>query len=173
MTEREQMDRMVFRKTNAEAGRNVSVTPLNSTNRHLNYGRIILNAHAPSVRFSNGECETGFIVLSGSARIRMGMETFELGEYDGVYIPRDSEIEVSTQTAVDIAEFFAPVSKQYPLQIIRHEDVEKDPALRFTAGGPGQHRTLSIVLGKNVEAGRLIAGFTRSEPGNWTSWPPH
>jgi 5-deoxy-glucuronate isomerase len=28
-------------------------------------------------------------------------------------------------------------------------------------------------LGKNVEAGRILAGFTTSEPGHWTSWPPH
>jgi hypothetical protein len=35
--------RMVFRKTNAGAGGNISVTPANSTNRHLSYGRIILN----------------------------------------------------------------------------------------------------------------------------------
>ncbi|MCK7529244.1 MAG: 5-deoxy-glucuronate isomerase [Ignavibacteriales bacterium] len=26
---------------------------------------------------------------------------------------------------------------------------------------------------KNVEAGRLMAGVTWSDPGNWTSWPPH
>jgi hypothetical protein len=30
-----------------------------------------------------------------------------------------------------------------------------------------------MLLAKNVQAGRLIAGFTISEPGNWTSWPPH
>jgi 5-deoxy-glucuronate isomerase len=24
-----------------------------------------------------------------------------------------------------------------------------------------------------VRAGRILAGFTRSRPGNWTSWPPH
>ena len=30
-----------------------------------------------------------------------------------------------------------------------------------------------MMLAKNVEAGRLIVGFTVAEPGNWTSWPPH
>jgi 5-deoxy-glucuronate isomerase len=30
-----------------------------------------------------------------------------------------------------------------------------------------------MLLAKNIEAGRLVAGFTISEPGNWTSWPPH
>jgi len=32
---------------------------------------------------------------------------------------------------------------------------------------------LHMLLAKNVEAGRLVAGFTISEPGDWTSWPPH
>jgi 5-deoxy-glucuronate isomerase len=30
-----------------------------------------------------------------------------------------------------------------------------------------------MLLAKNVEAGRLVIGFTQAEPGNWTSWPPH
>ena len=32
---------------------------------------------------------------------------------------------------------------------------------------------MNILLGKNVKAGRILAGFTVSEEGNWTSWPPH
>jgi 5-deoxy-glucuronate isomerase len=164
---------MVFRKTNSHPGRNISVTPENSTNRHLSYGRIILNAETPLVRFANGGSETGFIVLSGAVRVTAGGERFDLGQHDGMYIPRDSEIEVASESGADIAEFSAAVANRYPLKVVRYEDVSKDPALRFTAGGPGQQRNLSIVLGKNVEAGRLLAGFTRSEPGNWTSWPPH
>ena len=30
-----------------------------------------------------------------------------------------------------------------------------------------------MLLAKNIEAGRLVAWFTISEPGNWTSWPLH
>jgi 5-deoxy-glucuronate isomerase len=30
-----------------------------------------------------------------------------------------------------------------------------------------------MLLAKNVEAGRLVVGFTLSEPGHWMSWPPH
>ena len=30
-----------------------------------------------------------------------------------------------------------------------------------------------MLIGKNVEAGRIMAGVTFSAPGNWTSWPPH
>jgi len=32
------VERMIFRKTNAQTGRHVSVTPQNSTMRHLAYG---------------------------------------------------------------------------------------------------------------------------------------
>jgi len=49
---------MVFRKTNAQTGRHVAVTPENSTMRHLSYGRIILNSAKPLISFSNGDHET-------------------------------------------------------------------------------------------------------------------
>lgn len=165
--------RMVFRKTNAELGRHIAVTPANSTNRHLSYGRIILNRQLPTVSFASGGRETGFILLSGAAKIALDGQAFELTQYDGIYIPRDSSIEVSAAGDVDIAEFSCDVADRYPLQVVRYADIAKDPSLKFTAGVPTQQRHLNIVLGKNVEAGRLVAGFTVSEPGNWSSWPPH
>jgi 5-deoxy-glucuronate isomerase len=32
---------------------------------------------------------------------------------------------------------------------------------------------LNVLIGSNVDAGRIMAGVTFSTPGNWTSWPPH
>jgi 5-deoxy-glucuronate isomerase len=51
--------------------------------------------------------------------------------------------------------------------------VKAQPSQKFTAGGPATTRDLNIIIGDNVRAGRILAGFTRSAPGNWTSWPPH
>ena len=167
------MDRMVFRKTNQHVGRHISVTPGNSTNKHLSYGRIILNSVKPSVSFHNGNQETGLVCLSGEASVKTGGTSYELVQYDSIYIPRDSEIEVITHSEVDLAEFSSDVENRYPLQFVRYTDISKDPTLKFTAGAPGQRRHLNICLGKNVQAGRLVVGFTFSEPGNWTSWPPH
>lgn len=166
-------DKMVFRRTNQHVGRKISVTPQNSTNQYLSYGRIILNASTPSVSFATGGHETGLICLSGSAAVSVAGQDFEMTQYDSMYIPRDSRVEVSTRAAVDFAEFSAHVENQYPLQLIRYEEISKDPSLKFTTGVPGQQRHLNICLGKNVNAGRLLVGFTFSEPGNWTSWPPH
>jgi 5-deoxy-glucuronate isomerase len=165
-------ERQVFRATNAKQGRNISVSPDNSTNRHLAYGRIILD-DSQRIEFSNGDRETGFIVLSGAATVLAGGQSFQLGKFDAAYIPRDSQICVTAEPTVDIAEFSAEVENQYPPQIVRFEQVSNDPALKFATGSPGAQRHLHMLLAKNIDAGRLVAGFTYSEPGNWTSWPPH
>jgi 5-deoxy-glucuronate isomerase len=164
---------MVFRKTNQHRGRMTSVTPANSTNRHLSYGRIRLSGSDPSVVFNSGGQETALICLSGEASVKVGGESFDLAQYDSIYIPRDRDIEVTTHSEVDFAEFSADVEGSYPLQVVRYSELSKDPSLKFTTGTPGQQRHLNICVGKNVEAGRLLVGFTFSEPGNWTSWPPH
>jgi len=166
-------DKMVFRGTNRHVGRKLSVTPQNSTNKHLSYGRIILNSSVPSVSFAVGNQETGLVCLSGEATVRVAESVFEIAQYDSIYIPRDSNIDIATKSDVDFAEFSADVQNAYPLQLVRYADLAKDSSLKFTTGVPGQQRHLNICLGKNVNAGRLLVGFTFSEPGNWTSWPPH
>jgi 5-deoxy-glucuronate isomerase len=166
-------ERMVFRKTNDRAGRHISVTPQNSTNHHLCYGRIILGDGMRSVTFNTFEKEACYIVLSGTVSITVGGECFNLGRYDSLYVPRDSAVQIRTDANADVAEFLAEVDERYPLQLVRFAEVEANPGLKFATGAPGSRRYLNILIGKNVEAGRLLAGFTVSEPGNWTSWPPH
>jgi 5-deoxy-glucuronate isomerase len=167
------MEKMVFRNTSSHLGRRISVTPSNSTNRHLSYGRIILDPSTPSVAFDNGDQETGLICLFGSCMVHVDGESFQFAQYDSIYIPRGSKIEVRSEAAADLAEFSADVKNRYPLQFVPYGDVSKDSTLKFTAGGSGNMRSVSVCLGKNIEAGRLLLGFTISEPGNWTSWPPH
>jgi len=167
------LEKMIFRKTNAQAGRHLSVTPQNSSMRHLAYGRIILNSSRPAVSFPTGDRETALICLSGRAAVKIGDREFELGRYDAIYIPRETTTEVSTRNATDIAEFSSDVEGKYPVQVVRYSDTAQDPGLKFSAGGQGSSRQLNMLIAKNVEAGRLVAGFTHSDPGNWTSWPPH
>ena len=89
-------------------------------------------------------------------------------------MPRDASIEVTPGAGgCDLAEMSSPVVKRHPVQFVAFSDVQKDPGLHFAAGGPGCQRELNILIGKNVQAGRLMAGVTFSAPGNWTSWPPH
>ncbi len=163
----------VFRATNAHKGRKVVVTPHNSSMQHLYYARTILDRGGNGVSFETGKRETGLIVVGGSAELRVNEEKISLGTYDAIYIPRNSQVSISSAAGCDIAEFAAEVDNDYPLQVVRYADLKQDKTLHFVTGSDATRRELNIMFGKNVKAGRIMAGLTLSEPGNWTSWPPH
>ena len=155
----------VVRNTASHRGRRISVRPGTTAAQHLHYGRIVLENE--SVTFSTEDRETAFICLKGEARI----DGETLQRYDALYLPRDTEVTIEGEC--DVAEVAAPVDNVYPRRLVRFADVQNDSALHFDTGGTASQRTLNILIGKNVEAGRILAGVTFSKPGNWTSWPPH
>jgi 5-deoxy-glucuronate isomerase len=160
-------------KTHEGKGRRTAVRPGKTAARYLHYGRITLAAGDPPLQFNNNDHEVGLICLNGKATVRADGETFDLDRYDAVYVPRDSEIEVATTEGCDLAEVSAPVAKRYPLKFVSYKEVRQNPKLHLIAGKPPAERDLNVLIGANVEAGRIMAGVTFSTPGNWTSWPPH
>ncbi|MGA2725043.1 MAG: 5-deoxy-glucuronate isomerase [Bryobacteraceae bacterium] len=164
----------VVRATNKQKGRTRWLVPEKAAVRYLHYGRIILDSGDAPLEFSTGTHETGLICLGGRAAVEVAAKRFELGRYDALYVPRESAVRVTpAEAGCDLAEISAPVTGQYPLQFVSFADVRGNPTLHFLAGGPSTERDLNILIGKNVEAGRIVAGVTFSKPGNWTSWPPH
>lgn len=160
-------------QTDRYKGRKISITPENSASRNLHYGRIILDAQE-AFDFENKTHETGLICLKGAANVSVGDENFDLVQYDALYVPRDSRIEIEAGAGgCDFAEVSAEVENKYPLQFVEFAEIRKNPSLHFVAGKPPTERDLNILLGKNVEAGRIMAGVTFSSDGNWTSFPPH
>ncbi len=157
--------------THQGKGRRTAVSPNNTATQYLHYGRISLEAGDSPIEFENETHETSFICLKGQATVSVKDQTFKLSQYDALYIPRDSKITVSGEC--DLAEISAPVENQYPIQFVSFADVKKNDSLSFDTGGSTNRRNLNILIGKNVEAGRLLAGVTFSEQGNWTSYPPH
>jgi 5-deoxy-glucuronate isomerase len=163
----------VVRNTASQKGRTQAVAP-GTAMQYLHYGRIILDAADAPVSFTTGERETALICLRGAATVTVTDERTRLERYDSIYVPRDSTVEVTAEAGgCDLAEVSAPVSRRHPVQVVRFADVRKDPTLHVAAGGPTAKRDLNVLVGKNVQAGRIMAGVTFSDPGNWTSWPPH
>ncbi len=162
-------------KTHEGHGRRTAVAPGPTAARFLHYGRITLGGGEPAIEFSNNDHETGLICLQGSARVTANDESFELDQYDAVYVARDSAIKVEANgdTGCDLAEVSAPVAKRYPTKFVSYKEVRQNPKLHLIAGKPPAERDLNVLIGANVEAGRIMAGVTFSTPGNWTSWPPH
>jgi 5-deoxy-glucuronate isomerase len=167
-------DRCVVRNTGARKGRHPALVPGPTAARYLHYGRIVLDAGDEAVRFATADHETALLALRGRARVTAREESFTLGPYDALYVPRDSDVEVRPSTeGCDLAEVSAPVAGRYPLQFVSWAGVQNDPGLHFKAGAPPCERVVNVLVGKNVQAGRILAGVTFSAPGNWTSWPPH
>jgi 5-deoxy-glucuronate isomerase len=164
----------VVRDTAARKGRTRAVAPGTTASRYLHYGRIILDAGDAPLRIASATFETALIGLGGDAAVEADGRTYRLDKYDALYVPRDLPFTVTPGAeGCDLAEIAAPVSNTYPVQFVAFADVRKDPGLHFVAGGPSAQRDLNVLIGKNVQAGRLMAGVTFSQPGNWTSWPPH
>jgi 5-deoxy-glucuronate isomerase len=167
-------DTCIVRNTAAQKGRTRAVAPGATSARYLHYGRIILDGGDAPLQFDTLEMEVGLVCLRGAATVEAGDATHALQPYDAIYVPRDASITVTPgPQGCDLAELAAPVSKRHPVQFVSFQDVRNNAGLHFEAGGPGSKRDLNILIGKNVEAGRLMAGVTFSQPGNWTSWPPH
>ncbi len=164
----------IVRNTAGRTGRTRSVVPGETATRYLHYGRIILGAGDAPLVFETGELETGLIGLHGAATVRVDGQRFSLGQYDALYAPRGVAIEVAPSAeGCDLAEIAAPVSTAHPVQFVPFSSVKNDPGLHFETGGAAARRELNVLIGKNVQAGRIMAGVTFSQPGNWTSWPPH
>ena len=168
-------DSCIVRNTAAKKGRTLAIAPnQTAASRHLSYGRIILDAGDAPLEVKAGVNETGLICLNGSATATVDGTSYSLGRYDALYVPREASVSVAPGPhGCDLAEIAAPVSKRHPVQHVRFADVQSNPGLHFNAGGVSSKRDLNVLIGKNVEAGRIMAGVTFSEQGNWTSWPPH
>jgi 5-deoxy-glucuronate isomerase len=162
-------------KTHEGKGRRTAVAPGSTAARYLHYGRITLAASDAPIHFNSNDHEVGLICLNGKATVKAGDEQFSLDRYDAIYVSRDSEIEVGPDSpgGCDLAEVSAPVEKRYPTKFVSYKEVRQNPKLHLIAGKPPAERDLNVLIGANVDAGRIMAGVTFSTPGNWTSWPPH
>ncbi|HMI87756.1 MAG TPA: 5-deoxy-glucuronate isomerase [Polyangiaceae bacterium] len=165
--------KLIFPRTASHLGRAVCVSPQNSAFDYLSYGRTRLDATVARAGFETGRQETALLCMGGRCRVTVDGNSHDIDLYDGIYVPPGATVEVTTDSEVDLVECSAEVSGSYPVQVVRYPDVVKNPSQKFRSGGPSTSRDLNIIIGQNVRAGRLLAGFTRSVPGNWTSWPPH
>ncbi len=162
----------LFRDTGKVDGRKRIIDSSTSGLEFLRYGRIVLSGGRMPV--ASRDEEIVLFCLKGEGEIQCGGKSYRLGKYDSLYLPREEECSVVSDGPFDLAEIAAPVSTRYPVQLVRFEDVLKDPGLAKKAGSKPYARTVYTMIGENnTQAGRLLVGVTISDDGNWTSWPPH
>ena len=164
----------LFRQTHQVKGRKGVIDQSNSGLKFLRYGRIVLPGGKPPIALDTKEEEIGLVCLQGEGKVEVNGQSFGMKKYDALYLPRQSNAQVTSSGAFDLAECAAPVSRKYPVQFVSFAEVLKNPKLVNKAGFEPYARTIHTLIGEaNVQAGRILAGVTMSKEGNWTSWPPH
>ena len=169
------MESCVVRGTNRRQGPQARrSSPATSAARQLHYGRVTLDAGGAPLRFETGGRETGLVSLRGRAEVRTGGRC-----------SRSRPTTRSTSRATPRSRCArAPRAATSPRS--RRRSTRALPAAVRRLGGRAEgprpalqgrraadRAHLNILIGKNVEAGRILAGVTFIAPGNWTLWPPH
>ena len=139
----------LFRGTHRVQGRRRIIHQYNTGLELLRYGRIIMGKDGGSLDVDSQDEEIGFVCLGDGGSIQVEGQTYPLGKYDALYLPRESRFTVSSAEAFDLAEIAAPASRNYPVQLVRFEEVLKDAELVKRAGFVPYERTLHTLIGEN------------------------
>lgn len=157
------------------------ITGDNSTFRFLRLARIAMQADAAgyvpcTVTLGDTE-EAVFYVNRGSARLRVGGETYALDMGDILYVGLGADVDISCAAGLcDISEFRATeCHTRYPVQLVRHTDIEgTELAADVGVKRPMTRRTVYKLVDQNVQACRLLFGDTFvAQVGGVGSYPPH
>jgi len=163
----------LVKNTGSQKGRHSYVNPANSELKFLSYGRVILEESSEEIEVNSGENEIAFICIKGNAYFIVNQRKYTTGKHDAIYIPRNTFCLIGTESKMDLVECSAPGGKEGRVTLVKHEKIKDDPELHMSAGKVPYSREIYTLIGPQVQASRLLIGFTRGKTGNWTSWPPH
>jgi 5-deoxy-glucuronate isomerase len=165
----------VFRRTNAHEGLKEFFSPETGASQYLTYARFVAGPKVGSHLLKGDGREWSLFCIKAPATVKVNGETIELNRYDILYLPRHTDAELSGPPGADIALGGSPAHADFPLRVIRYEEIRKQPEFCIDVGSveTGTKRTIYNMLGSNIPCSRLLSGFTVGTPGAWTSWPPH
>jgi 5-deoxy-glucuronate isomerase len=165
----------VFRDTASHEGWKEFFNPRTGEMQYLSYARCVFTDKVKSHRMQTGDREWALFCVRGPVSVTADGRRFELQQYDMAYVPRDSEVVVEAGAGGDIVFGGALAVAKAEAAVVRYNEIKDDPAFFFDVGDPamGTKRRIHNMLGHNVNASRLLAGFTIGEKTAWTSWPPH
>ncbi|UCH25597.1 MAG: 5-deoxy-glucuronate isomerase [Trueperaceae bacterium] len=141
---------------------------------YLQYKVVSLEAGQTVTERTEGD-EIALVPLSGSGRVSVGGEVFELsresvfhGRAPLVYAPPGTELVVEAVTAFEYAVGGAPAEGKYPLRLIEPSEMKSE----LRGGGPAR-RQVNHILAHPLPAERLILYEVYVPGGAWSGWPPH
>jgi 5-deoxy-glucuronate isomerase len=167
--------KLVYRHSPRFEGRKEVIHRSNSPLKYLSYARISLTSAAREVRVFSQERETVIMCVRGRSLARVGSNAYQMGFQDALYIPRGCECTIESSEGAELVEGSAPSEIEGDPVFSPFSEIERDP-VRHRAKGNSQEGTFRdsyVHFGPEFEASRILFGFARIRPGNWSSWPPH
>ena len=130
-----------------------------------------------TLTWETGESETLVLSLSGSCTVTLGDETLTVdgrrdvfaGPSDFVYVPRDSEVTVTSEDGGRFALPSAVCSRRLPF---RHQPASAVP-VELRGAGQASRQVNNFCTPDAFEAEAIIACEVLTPGGNWSSYPPH
>ena len=130
-----------------------------------------------SVTWETGPAETLVMSLSGSCSVTCDGETLTVqgradvfsGPSDFVYVPRDSQVQVTSPAGGRFALPSAVCEARLPF---RHQPADRVP-VEMRGAGAASRQVNNFCTPDAFEADSLIACEVLTPGGNWSSYPPH
>ena len=148
------------------------VTGENSSCKSLNLFRLNLSS-GKSHELKDNSLEMSAGIVQGSASVEIKGRKYELGRLDSFYIPAGITASIKAKEDLVIyigAAVFEDVGEVYVLKYDPHMELGD---IKQIHGQEPYRRDVFMTLGPQIPASRLITGFTWSDDGAWSSWPPH
>jgi len=164
------MGNLLFKQTNKKPGYHRVISPDNSELTLLSYSRLILDKDLLQITLNTREEEWSLICTGGDCGVNIEGENYPLSRHDSIYIPRNKKFHVTARSSADIIIASAPVERDSSVQPVYFKDLE---GVSHGLADTSSHRIIWTPIGNNVDASRLLCGFTLGDNGHWTSWPPH
>jgi len=164
-----------FRGTDKHEGYQEFFSPETGDMRYLSYGRIIFSDRVKSHKLNTADREIIVFAVKAPVTVAVAGEKYDLGEFDMLYLPRHSEADINGGAGADVVLAGSTSDSDSTPQVVRYQEIANNPDYYFDVGSEelGTRRRIFNMVGHNIKASRLLAGFTIGEKSAWTSWPPH
>ncbi len=152
----------------------IDLTPETAGWDYLNF-RVVSIRHPDRYDEATGNREVALVPLTGSGRVRVGDQTFELVRESVftempqvLYIPPGKEIRVETAGYFEFATGGAPAEGRYPVRLFHAKEMKQE-----VRGGGASTRQVNHILNHPLPAERLILFDVYVSGGMWSGYPPH
>ena len=152
----------------------LDVTPESAGWKHLGFRAITLQKAGTYSEQTEGK-EVALVPLSGSGRVTVGSQTFELARESVftempqvLYVPPDHEISIQAKENFEFATGSAPAQGRYPVRLFHPHEMKQE-----VRGGGAVTRQVNHILAHPLPAERLILFEVYVPGGMWSGYPPH